>query len=72
MPIEAIVSGVAFAAGEPAAIESGFLIEHLVERLVPMDIGRGLPPERLGVPLPALIGLVVTTHLRFTSPRLFA
>ena len=33
VPIEAIASGVAFAADEPAAIESGFVIERLIERL---------------------------------------
>ena len=38
VPIEAIVGGVAFAADEPAAIESGLVVKHLVERLVPMDV----------------------------------
>jgi hypothetical protein len=38
VPVQAIVSGVAFAADEPAAIESGLVVKHLVERLVPMDV----------------------------------
>ena len=59
MPVDGVVAGVALRADEPAPIDAGLAIEHLVGRLDPVDLARGLCPESLGIGLPAGIDLAI-------------
>src|SRR5262249_21636712 len=57
--IHRVPAGVADAADEPAAIDAGVWIEHLLRGLDPIDVPGGLAPECLRVALPAGIDLVI-------------
>ncbi len=57
--VERVVAGVADAAGEPAAVDAGVLVEHLFRLLDPVDRLRRLAPEALRVALPARVDVVI-------------
>src|SRR5262249_38697527 len=58
--IDRVPAGVADAAGEPASVDAGIGIEHLLGRLDPVDVPRRFSPKTLRVALPARIDVVVT------------
>ena len=70
--IDRVPAGVADAADEPAAVDAGAGIEHLLRRLDPVDGARGLGPETLRVTLPARVDLVVAAGagIHGAAPRL--
>lgn len=57
MTVERIVAGVAFRAGEPAAIDAFVACKNLIPWLEPVDRLRGFRPETLRTGLPGGIGL---------------
>jgi hypothetical protein len=59
MAIEGVVAGVEFAAREPAIERPARVVEHLVPRLVPVDLRRRLGPELLRLRERARVDLVV-------------
>ena len=62
MAVDRVPAGVADAADEPAPVDAGIGIEHLLGRLDPVDRLRGLAPEALRVALPAGIDLVIAAR----------
>ena len=62
MPIDRVPAGVADAPGEPATVNPGGGIEHLLRRLDPVYGLRGLGPKALGIALPAPIDLVIAAR----------
>ena len=59
MPVDAVVAGIAGRACEPSAVDVLIWIENRLPRRKPVDLAGRPCPERLRVPLPALIDLVV-------------
>ena len=66
--VEAVVGGVALGAREPAAVQTGVGIDHLVPELVPGDVTGGVGPEPFRVLFPRGVDLVIATH-RFPPMR---
>ena len=64
MAVERVVAGVGDAAGKPAAIDAGGLVEDLLGLLVPVDRKRGLAPETLRVALPARVNVMIAACRR--------
>src|SRR5262249_44583798 len=62
MAVDRVPAGVADAAGEPAAVDAGIGIEHLLGRLDPIDVPRRLAPKALRVALPARVDPVVAAR----------
>ena len=62
VPVEAVAGGVALGADEPAAVLARVGVEHLLPGRVPVDLARGLGPERLGVALPGGVDLVIAAR----------
>src|SRR6201999_3326440 len=60
--VQRVEAGVADAAGEPAAVDAGVGVEHLLRRRVPIDVLRRLAPEAFRVALPAGVDLMVAAR----------
>jgi hypothetical protein len=59
MPVDGVVAGVAFRAGEPATVDAGLAVEDLLGRLDPVDLPCGLFPKAHRIGLPAGIDLMI-------------
>src|SRR5262249_14115995 len=55
-------AGVAHAAGEPAPVDAGIGIEHLLGRLDPDDVPRRFAPKALRIALPARVDVVIAAR----------
>src|SRR5262249_56987865 len=62
MAVDRVPAGVADAAGEPAPVDAGVGIEHLLGRLDPVDVPRRFAPKALRVALPARIDVVIAAR----------
>ena len=62
--VERVVTGVDHAAGEPAAVDAGVLVEDFFRRLDPVDLLGGLAPEAFRVALPARVDVMVSAGRR--------
>ena len=60
--VDGVPAGVADAAGEPAAVDAGIGVEHLLGRLDPVDVPRRLTPKALRVALPAGVDVVIAAR----------
>ena len=70
MPVDRVVAGVALSPDEPAPIDAGLAVEHLVRRPDPIDIPRGRLPESHGIGLPSGIDLSIAALGRWHgAPR---
>ena len=57
--VDRVPAGVADAAGEPAPVDAGIGIEHLLGRFDPVDVPRRFAPKALRVALPARVDVVI-------------
>src|SRR5262245_62657837 len=62
MAVDRVPAGVADATGEPAPVDAGVGIEHLLGRLDPDDVPRRFTPKALRVALPARVDLVIAAR----------
>ena len=65
VPVERVVAGVEPAAAEPAVERRARVVEDALPRLGPVDRGRGLGPERLGLLERAPMDVVEPGHAAF-------
>lgn len=68
MPVQAIVAGIGFRAGEPAAIHALIGRENPLRRLEPVDVIGRFAPEGFGITFPGRIGLMIAV-LHLLLPR---
>src|SRR5262249_56502964 len=60
--VDRVPGGVADATGEPAPVDAGIGIEHLLGWLDPVDVPRRFAPKALRIALPARIDVVIAAR----------
>src|SRR5262249_18844716 len=62
MAVDRVPAGVADATGEPAPVDAGIGIEHLLGWLDPVDVPRRFAPKALRIALPARIDVAIAAR----------